>query len=125
MATNKFNISDFVKMATSGWTPEVFNNAMDRIEKMNSEVEHEEPESIEVEHEEPESIEVEHEEPESTEVEHEEPESTEVDEKDAIIASLQAQVKDLQNKNVHQSATENNQQTDEDILNNALMGLLS
>ena len=102
---NKFNISDFVKMATSGWTPEAFNNAMDRIEKMNSEPEHEEPES--------------------TEVEHEEPESTEVNEKDAIIASLQAQVKDLQNKNVHQSAPENNQQTDEDIINNALMGLLS
>jgi len=112
---NKFNISDFVKMATSGWTPEAFNNAMDRIEKMNSEPEHEEPESTEVEHEEPES----------TEVEHEEPESTEVDEKDAIIASLQAQVKDLQNKNVHQSVPENNQQTDEDIINNALMGLLS
>ena len=92
---NKFNISDFVKMATSGWTPEAFNNAMDRIEKMNSEPEHEEPES------------------------------TEVNEKDAIIASLQAQVKDLQNKNVHQSAPENNQQTDEDIINNALMGLLS
>ena len=102
---NKFNISDFVKMATSGWTPEAFNNAMDRIEKMNSEPEHEEPES--------------------TEVEHEEPESTEDDEKDALIASLQAQVKDLQNKNVHQSAPENNQQTDEDIINNALMGLLS
>ena len=107
---NKFNISDFVKMATSGWTPEAFNNAMDRIEKMNSEPEDEEPE---------------HEEPEEPEPEYEEPESTEVDEKDAIIASLQAQVKDLQNKNVHQSAPENNQQTDEDIINNALMGLLS
>lgn len=112
---NKFNISDFVKMATSGWTPEAFNNAMDRIEKMNSAPEHEEPESDEPEHEEPES----------GEPEHEEPESTEPDEKDALIASLQAQVKDLQNKNVHQSAPENNQQTDEDIINNALMGLLS
>ena len=103
---NKFNISDFVKMATSGWTPEAFNNAMDRIEKMNSESEPTEPEPTEP-------------------VEPEPTEPTEVDEKDALIALLQAQVKDLQNKNVHQSATENNQQTDEDIINNALMGLLS
>ena len=111
---NKFNISDFVKMATSGWTPEAFNNAMDRIEKMNSESEPTEPEPTEPV------------EPEPTEpVEPEPTEPTEVDEKDALIALLQAQVKDLQNKNVHQSATENNQQTDEDIINNALMGLLS
>ena len=110
---NKFNISDFVKMATSGWTPEAFNNAMDRIEKMNSEPEPK-PEPTEPV------------EPEPTEpVEPEPTEPTEVDEKDALIASLQAQVKDLQNKNVHQSVTENNQQTDEDIINNALMGLLS
>ena len=104
---NKFNISDFVKMATSGWTPEAFNNAMDRIEKMNSEP------PVEPEPTEPPV------EPESTEP------PVELDEKDALIASLQAQVKDLQNKNVHQSAPENNQQTDEDIINNALMGLLS
>lgn len=124
MATNKFNISDFVKMATSGWTPEAFNNAMDRIEKMNSEPEPKpEPTEPPVE---PESTEPPVE-PESTEppVEPEPTEPTEPDEKDALIASLQAQVKDLQNKNVHQSATENNQQTDEDIINNALMGLLS
>ena len=113
---NKFNISDFVKMATSGWTPEAFNNAMDRIEKMNSEPEPTEPtEPVEPEPTEP-----------TEPVEPEPTEPTEpVDEKDAIIASLQAQVKDLQNKNVHQSAPENNQQTDEDIINNALMGLLS
>ena len=119
---NKFNISDFVKMATSGWTPEAFNNAMDRIEKMNSESEPTEPEPTEpVEPEPTEPVE-----PEPTEpVEPEPTEPTEVDEKDALIALLQAQVKDLQNKNVHQSATENNQQTDEDIINNALMGLLS
>ena len=117
---NKFNISDFVKMATSGWTPEAFNNAMDRIEKMNSVSEPTEP-PIEPEPTEP-PVEPEPTEPTEPPVE---PKPTEPDEKDALIASLQAQVKDLQNKNVHQSAPENNQQTDEDIINNALMGLLS
>ena len=96
--SNKFNIGDFVKMATSGWTPEAFNNAMDRIEKMNAEEMTEPSEAVE---------------------------SEEVDEKDKIIENLQNQIKNLQNKNVHQSAPDVNQATDEDILNNALLGLLS
>lgn len=33
---SKFSFGDFVTLAKSGWTPEAFNNALDRIENINS-----------------------------------------------------------------------------------------
>lgn len=108
---NKFNIGDFVKMATSGWTPEAFNSAMDRIEKLNTETTDEEGEQTEEVIEESDSPEV--------------IEETDPDDKDLMIENLQNQIKDLQTKFVHQSAPEPTQKADEDIINDALLGLLN
>lgn len=33
---SKFSFGDFVALAKSGWTPEAFNSALDRIENINS-----------------------------------------------------------------------------------------
>lgn len=109
---NKFNIGDFVKMATSGWTPDAFNSAMDRIEKMNTEQANEEGEPTEEVIEESDSPE-------------EVIEESIPDDKDMMIENLQNQIKDLQTKFVHQSAPEPTQKADEDIINDALLGLLN
>lgn len=38
---SKFGFADFITLAKSGWTPEAFNAALDRIESMNQEAEEE------------------------------------------------------------------------------------
>lgn len=85
----KFGFGDFITLAKSGWTPEAFNSALDRIESMNAAEESNEDESHESESESNESESESHEnESESHESKSESPEN----EKDKEIADLKKQL---------------------------------
>ena len=97
----KFGFGDFITLAKSGWTPETFNSALDRIETMNAAEESNENESHEGENESHES-----------ENENESPEN----EKDKEIADLKKQLAAAQAHNRKQDNSGGDKKSLDDLV---------
>ena len=97
----KFGFGDFITLAKSGWTPEAFNSALDRIETMNAAEESNENESHEGENESHES-----------ENENESPEN----EKDKEIADLKKQLAAAQAHNRKQDNSGGDKKSLDDLV---------
>ena len=104
----KFGFGDFITLAKSGWTPEAFNSALDRIETMNAAEESNENESHEGENESHEGENESHE----SENENESPEN----EKDKEIADLKKQLAAAQAHNRKQDNSGGDKKSLDDLV---------